>query len=132
MGTVLAVSTSTGAVTIGKVRGIDGPESDAPPIDITTIDSTGRFRVFSGAGAIDGGEVTLDVVYYTSESGMTRLVDYHYNGTEKNYTLTYNTTGTDTQEFAAIVPRIGQSIPLDDVVTRSITLKISKTPAWST
>ena len=33
MGTVLAVSTSTGNVTIGKVRGLDGPESDAPPIE---------------------------------------------------------------------------------------------------
>jgi len=117
---------------VGKVRNIEGPESDAPPIDVTTIESTGRFRVFAGGGAIDGGEVSLDVVYYTTQDPMYRIAAYHAAGTQKNYTITYNTTGTPTQTFAALVSRIGQTIPLDDVVTRNISLKITKTPGWDT
>ncbi len=133
MGTVLAVSTSTGALTIGGVRDIGGPEADCAAIDVTSMDSTGNFRVFLSGGPIDGGEVPLEVVFNTTNSGGRRMVEYLHNGTQKNYTITFNTTaGTDVMEFAGLVSHIGQSIPYEGHVSRAITLKVTKTPGFTT
>lgn len=132
MGTVLAVSTSTGALTIGGVRDIGGPEADCTPIDVTAMDSTGNFRVFLSGSPIDGGEVPLDIVYKTTDSGGRRLVTYLKAGTQKNYTITFNTTsGTDVMEFAGIVIHLGQSIPYEGHVSRAVTLKVTKTPGFT-
>jgi len=130
MGVTLAVSTSTGTVTLAKIRSVEGPESATEPVDVTTMDSTGNFRVFVGGGPIDPGEVTLELVYATTNTSFGRLVDYHYNGTQKNYTI--NFTSTAVQTFAALVQSIGQSIPLDNEITRSVVLKVTKTPGYTT
>ena len=132
MGTVLAVSSSTGALSVGGVRSIGGPEADGPAVDVTSMDSTGHFRVFLGGGPIDGGEVPLELVYKTSDIGQARLTDYLYSGAVKNYTITFNTTASKTHTFAAIVTRFGQSMDYEGAVMRTITLKVTKTPAFTT
>lgn len=133
MGTVLAVSTSTGSLAVGGIRDIGGPEADCAAIDVTSMDSTGNYRVFLSGGPIDGGEVPLDVVFMTTNSGGRRMVECLKSGAEKNYTITFNTTaGTDHMHFAGIVSHIGQSIPYEGHVSRAITLKVTKTPGFTT
>ena len=131
MGTALAVSTSTGSLALGGIRNIGGPNSDSPAVDVTAMDSTGNFRVFLGGGPIDGGDVPLELVFKTSDTGQARLITYHYAGTEKTYTITFNTTAGTTQTFAAVVTSVGHAIPYEDAVTRAITLKVTKTPGFA-
>lgn len=133
MGTVLAVSTSTGQLGIAGIRDIGGPEADTTPIDITAMDSTGNFRVFLGGGPIDGGQVPLDLVFKTSDATQKRLISDLYAGTQRQYTVTFNTTaGGETMTFAAFVAHVGQSIPYEGHISRAVTLKITKDPGFTT
>ncbi len=133
MGTVLSVTSSTGNLAIGGIRDIGGPEADTTPIDVTSMDSTGNFRVFLTGGPIDGGEVPLEVVFKTTTTSQKTLISDLYAGTQRNYKITFNTTGgADTMTFAAFVTHIGQSIPYEGHVSRAVTLKVTKTPGFTT
>jgi predicted secreted protein len=132
MGTILAVSTSTGQLGIAGIRDIGGPEADTTPIDITAMDSAGNFREFLGGGPIDGGEVPLDLVFSTTHRTQKMLISDLYAGTQRNYTVTFHTTASETMTFAAFVTHIGQSIPYEGHVSRAVTLKVTKNPGFTT
>uniref|UniRef100_A0A6M3LDP1 Lambda phage tail tube protein N-terminal domain-containing protein n=1 Tax=viral metagenome TaxID=1070528 RepID=A0A6M3LDP1_9ZZZZ len=140
IGSAMSVaSTSAGALVIGKIRSIDGPEVDRPPMDVTTMDSAGSYREFRTGGPIDGGEVSLDIVYFTTDAGMRYLVNHleanphavASSAALKTYTITYGSAG-GTQAFAAVIAGLSQAIPLDDAITRTVRLKVTGDAGFTT
>ena len=131
-GSALAVATSTGGTTtIAAIRSISGPGTDATDVDTTCLDSSSNFRTFA-AGPIDPGEVTFQLAYSTTEASHGRLADMHENKTSYTFTLTHNTSGSDTDTFSAYVKSLGREIPLDDLITQDVGLKVSGLPGYTT
>lgn len=125
--TIIASSTSG---TIAQVRGISGPSASGDSVDTTTLDVSGRYRTFIG-GLVDGGEVTLDLVYDVDNAGHKFLAQRLTDQVTKVYTITYPTTFTATQSFSAFVSGLSAETPLDDLITAQATLKITGTPGFS-
>lgn len=125
----LNVTSTTGTLIIGQIRSISGPNSEAADVDTTTLDSSTNYRTFI-PGLIDPGAVTFDVIFDPTTTAMKRLNDYHDGRLVKTFAVTHPTT-TVTQSFSAYVKSLGQEIPLDDVVTRPVTLKVTGDPGWT-
>jgi predicted secreted protein len=99
-------------------------------VDTTTLDTPGRYRTFIG-GLVDGGEVTLDLVYDTEDTSHKLLADRLTSQATKAYTITYPSPLTSTQIFSAFVSGLSVETPLDDLITQQCTLKITGSPDFS-
>lgn len=128
-GAELSVATTTGTLDIAQIRSISGPDSEADMVDTTTMDSSTNYRTFI-QGLADPGQVTLELVYDGTSVGHARLETYQENMTSKVYTISYPTSA-NTQSFTAYVQSLSVEIPLDDLITQSVTLKITGDPGWS-
>ncbi|MBT7930247.1 outer capsid protein Hoc [Candidatus Peregrinibacteria bacterium] len=110
------------AVALAEVNSISGPNRTRDTIDVTTLDSTGGYREFIG-GFRDGGEVVLDMNY--TRAGFDSLnTDFENNTTAQTYVIVMSDTGATEFSFSGWVTALGKSIPLDDKVTMSCTIKI--------
>jgi len=110
------------AVALAEVNSISGPNRTRDTIDVTTLDSTGGYREFIG-GFRDGGEVVLDMNY--TRAGFDALnTDFENNTTAQTYVIVMSDTGATEFSFSGWVTALGKSIPLDDKVTMSCTIKI--------
>ena len=128
-GSELSVASTTGVLDIGQIRSISGPNSAYDDVDTTTLDSSSNFRTFV-AGLADPGEVTIELVADPTLTSHARLSLYHEAGSAKTYTISHPTSA-NTQAFSAYIKSLGQEIPLDDLITRSVTFKISGDPGWT-
>jgi len=129
-GTSLAVTSTTGQLTIGQIRTLTPPGTDATDVDTTTLDSSSNFRTFV-SGPIDPGEVTFELAYDPSTLAHQRLSQYHNALNVKTFTIDYAST-FGTQAFSAYIKSLGAEVPLDDLITQSVTLKVSGLPAYAT
>lgn len=130
-GSVLTVTTTTGAAEIGQIRNISGPGVSANDVDTTTIDSSSNYRTFA-CGLLDPGEVSFGVIYDPANSMHKRLAYYAGQRITKTFTVYHASSTGDTDAFTAYVKGIGREIPLDDVITADITLKVSGVPGYTT
>jgi hypothetical protein len=128
-GSSLAVTTTTGSLAIGQIKTMSFGGSDATDVDTTTLDSSTNYRTFRPA-PIDPGDLSMTVVYDPQAAAHRRLITYFEAFSTKTFTVTYNTTTSDTQAFSAYIKTVGAEIPLDDLVTADITLKITGDAAW--
>lgn len=130
IGTTLSVSSSSGSLTIGQIRSISNTESTATEVDLSTLDSTGSFRNFK-PGLLDPGGLTMDLVYDPGLSSHQRLYTYYKARTLKTWTVTYSTSGANTHSFEAFISGIGNEIPLDDLISASVSLRKSGDAGFS-
>lgn len=132
-GSSLTIATTTGGSTaIGQIRNaIDGPGTDQTDVDTTTFDSSTNFRTFV-PGLIDPGELTFQLVYDPDLAGHKRLARYHSDNRVTTFTLTHNSTSSDTDVFTGYVKGISRSIPIDDVMQCDVTVKVSGDPKYTT
>ena len=128
---ILAVATTTGAAEIGQVRNISGPGVSANDVDTTCLDSTSNYRTFS-CGLLDPGEVTFGVAYDPALTAHKRLAFYMGQRSAKTFTVYHGSSTGDTDAFVAYVKGLGREIPLDDLITADITLKVTGIPAYTT
>ncbi len=128
---VLQVTTTTGDLAIGQVRSISGPGVDFADVDTTCMDSTSNYRTFV-PGLGDPGEVTLSVVYDPGLRSQAVLAYYLKNRTEKGWKLYHGTSAANEDAFTAYVKSYNRDIPMDDVITADITLKLTGLPGYST
>jgi len=139
-GTTLRVKllTNTTAVsnytTIGNVTTITGPGQARDPIDISTMDSTSKFREFI-PGMSDAGEITCELNYDGSAAGTANeLLKGTYCGMMSTVTdLDWTITLPDTSKYSCngFVTGLGHAIPFDDKVTQSLTIKLSGVPTYT-
>ena len=128
-GVTLETTTSTGTLSIAYCRNIDGPSADINDVDTTTLDSTGGFRTFI-AGLIDGGEVTTELMYDPTVESHKTLGTRFKARTLHTWTITDPTTAAGSA-FSGYIKSMSRAIPLDDVVTCSVTFKVSGNPGYT-
>ena len=116
--------------TIGNITTITGPGQARDPIDISTMDSTSKFREFI-PGMSDAGEITCDLNYDGTAAGSANDLNTLYKSTATD--LIWRVTLPDTSYYQSngFVTGLGHAIPFDDKVSQSLTLKLSGVPTYT-
>lgn len=122
-------SFTIGATTVANIIAITGPDQTKDPIDISTMDSTSKFREFIG-GMLDAGEITFEINYDGSAAGTTDALNTLYVATA---TETMTVTFPDTSLWAAVgfITALGHAVPFDDKITQSLTVKLTGVPTYT-
>lgn len=109
------------AVALTEVNTINGFNKSRDTIDVTTLDSVGGYREFIG-GFRDGGEVVLDMNW--TRAGYDLLnTDFETNASQ-SFTIVMPDTGNTEFAFDGWVTNITQTVPTDEKVSMSVTIKI--------
>ena len=116
--------------TIAEVRSISGPTLTTDILDVTNHDSQGGVREFK-AGLIDPGELTFDIAFQPGEAthgAISGLQADQLNRTVRNFKLVFPTGVGVTWAFQGIVTGLPVTFPIDEVITASVTIKITGLP----
>lgn len=131
-GSIITVATSTsGTLELAQLRGISGPGVSGNDVDTTTLDSSSNYRTFVG-GLLDPGEVTFQLIYDSTSITHARLAYYMGQKLQKTYTVYHGSSGGDSDAFLAHVKGMSREIPLDDVISCDVTMKVSGKPGYTT
>jgi len=126
-GTALVAGTNG---TVGNIISvsIDGQTRDA--VDISTMDSTSKFREFI-SGMADAGEVTVEVNYDGSAAGVANDLNtlYQAGAVATTWTIVFSDT-SDFESFGCIT-NMSVAVPFDDKITQSITIKLTGKPTFT-
>jgi len=134
-GTVLKVRDGTNAyTTIGNIQSIDGPNQGRNSIDVSTMESTSRFREFL-PGMLDAGELTCEMNYDGTAAGTANALQtiYASTSTALEWHIAFN-DGTTPSSFACIghVTALGFAVPsFDDKVSQSLSVKLTGVPTYT-
>ena len=125
-GSKLYYGATSGAITtpIGQILDSNAPEEQADDIEITNSDSTAGYKEYI-PGLIDGGEYSTEVIYTTAiETTLRSLV-----AVQKWFKLTLPDNHTYT--WYGYVKSLGTSVPVNDAIKSSITIKASGKPVYA-
>ena len=118
IGTVLKRAT----VAIADIVSINGPGMARDTVDVTTLSSTGGYREFI-TGLRDGGTLTFEVLF--SKTGYQALKTDFENDSAQAYSIELPDTDNTIIGFNGLVTDFPVTIPLDDKVSVSVTIKIT-------
>ncbi len=142
------VTNPTSFTAIGNVISVTGPNQTRDSIDISTMDSTGKFREFI-PGMLDAGEVTFDVNYDGSAGGGAAILGgtnattglLKNTNTSLMYTVGFfdGTSSTNVSDVTnhsyyqskGLMTALGHAIPFDDKITQSVTIKFTGVPTYT-
>jgi len=121
-------SLSIGGTTVGNIVSISGPDQSRDNIDISTMDSSSKWREYI-PGMIDAGELTVEVNYDGTASGDANFLSQQITATAQTCLITF----PDTSSFSCsgFITGLGYAIPFDDKVSQSVTLKLTGTPTYT-
>lgn len=111
-------------VTIGEVKSISGMGGTRDVVDVTHMESVDAFREFI-PGLGDAGEASFTINYIPTEATHAQLLSDFNNRTVAAWTVELPFPGTPTLSFDGFVTGYPLNIPLDDVITADVTIKIS-------
>jgi len=136
-GTSLKVSDNTAVTTvttIGNIISISGPNHTRDSIDISTMDSTAKFREFI-PGMLDAGEVTFELNYDGTAAGTANDLQLLKTNSAQYWHITFpdHTTEASKSDIycRGFITALGHAIPFDDKVTQSVTVKLSGVPVFT-
>ena len=109
-------------VVIAQVRSISGWGLSMDTIDVTSHDSTGAWREFV-AGLIDGGEITLDLVFDPDNTGHTNLRTDLTSRTSNTYDVRFVDPTPQIWSFTGFVTAFSPDASVDGDLTASVTIK---------
>ena len=127
---------SIGGTTIGNIMTISGPNQSKDPIEISTMDSTLKFREFI-PGMLDAGEITMEVNYDGVSGATANDLNNFLRSTATNLTIAINfgetTAAITNSRFNGIgmVTALGHAVPFDDKITQPITCKLTGVPTYT-
>lgn len=121
-GTLIEVESASAGVwsTIGEVLGFSGPGGSAKVIDVSNLAST---RKEKRMGLPDEGQFSLDLNYYGSDTGQTRMYSLRNTSAQGNFRATLVDGSIWT--FAGFVLEFSISGSVDDVVKAKTTIEIT-------
>lgn len=124
VGTVFGrASTQAGPFTaIAQINNIGGPDKTRNTIDTTSLDTADGYKTFI-AGFRDAGQVTLAMNF--TRAGYELLNDDFESDVAVWYQIALPDTENTKLTFLGLVTNLGSSIPAEDKVTASATIKIS-------
>lgn len=133
-GSVLIVCSSSDGTTennIAQVRNISGPGVSGNDVDTTTLDSSSNYRTFVG-GLLDPGEVTFSIAYDPTNATHTRLARYLNDRYTANWKVAAGSSAGTLTAFSGHIKGMSREIPLDDLITCDLTIKVSGKPGYTT
>lgn len=133
-GSVLIVCSSSDGTTennIAQVRSISGPGVSGNDVDTTTLDSSSNYRTFT-AGLLDPGELTVSIVYDPTAASHTRLARYMGDRYTANWKVAAGSSGGTLTTFSGYIKGMTREIPLDDVISCDLTIKVTGKPGYTT
>lgn len=118
VGTVL----KSGTTPIADIISIGGPGMSRDTVDVTTLGSTGGYREFI-TGLRDGGTLTFELLF--SKAGYNAMKTDFESDEPVTYTIELPDSDNTIIGFDGLVTDFPVTIPLDDKVTMSVTVKIT-------
>lgn len=115
--------------TIAEVKDIDGPGFEASTNEATNHSSSGATREWL-AGMLDAGEVSFDLNFLpgnATQNATTGLLSLYFARKVRNFQLVWPNGQCN---FKALVTGVEPSAPVDDVLTASVTLKVTGLPTF--
>ena len=131
-GVVVYWSSSTAMSTaqvVGGVTGFNGPSGSAATIDITTLASTAKEKQM---GLPDEGQISLDLVYISTDVGQTALRNDRAARTKRKVALRFTDASTQLIHADAYVTGFSLTGAVDDIIKASATLEITGPLTWTT
>jgi predicted secreted protein len=113
---------------IANVKKIDGPEIKRDTIDTTDHDSPDEWEEVIGS-IKRSGEIQLDLNYHPSKHDV--LVADIGDKTPRNYKIIFPDTALSTWTFQAIFIGFKPSAPSDDMLSATLTIKVTGKPTLS-
>lgn len=124
-GTTLTI----GGTAVGNIMSISGPDQSRDPIDISTMESSNKFREFI-PGMIDAGELTMELNF--DGTTVSSVLDGQLTATASSIVVTFSDADTATFTCNGFITALGHAIPMDDKVTQSVTIKFTGEPTYAT
>lgn len=118
VGTVL----KRGTTPIADIISIGGPGMSRDTVDVTTLGSTGGYREFI-TGLRDGGTLTFELLF--SKAGYNAMKTDFESDEPVTYTIELPDSDNTIIGFDGLVTDFPVTIPLDDKVSISVTVKIT-------
>lgn len=107
---------------IGQIKSISGPSASRDTIDTTTLDTTGGYKTFI-AGLRDSGEISLKMSFVRATYEIMKG-DFE-SDTLQVYKIALPDAANTVETFEGLVTAIPLDVPIDDVISADITIKIS-------
>jgi len=127
-------TTLTGGTTgvVANVISISGPNQSRDSIDISTMDSTSKFREFM-PGMLDPGEITFDVNYEGTASGEANSLNTALTAAAETWTIVFAGTAATYGQWSCsgFITALNFSDPFDDKITQSVTIKFTGSPTFT-
>jgi len=100
--------------------------------DVTALDNTTGYRDFLPA-LIDAGEFTVELLFDPDNAEQVAYDTDQAAGTSRIYVLTLTDTSPSTYTFTAWVTNRSVAVPVGELVTSTVTLKVdgSVAPVWA-
>lgn len=115
-----------GNVYVGGLKEIDGPELSSETIDVTTLDSTGGYKVFIG-GFKDGGDVSLKGYLDPTSQGQAELKEAFESQEIKPFAIEFP-NGIGQWSFNGLVTKYKTGVSVDEPLSFEATIKVSGEP----
>ncbi len=118
---------SIGGTAVGNIINVGGPEMSRDAIDVSTMDSTSKYREYI-PGMLDSGEVTIEINYDGTAAGTANFLSQQFTQTSQTITIVFpaqGAGGTSSWAIAGFMTGLGQATPFDGKVTQSVTLKLT-------
>lgn len=122
---------STGSKTVGELTSISGIELTADTIDMTSHQSTDRYREYI-QGLRDGGEVTVTGVAYPSDTGQAQVLTHYAAGDSQELVMTFPDSSNWTFDGIVTSYHPVTSADIDGKLEFSATFKIDGKPVFAT
>ena len=136
-GMVVQFGTTTGtatSATLTNVTNISGLDSDVEEIDVTSHDSSGRYREFVGS-FVDAGEVSFDLNFNPNEAthrassgGILWIRD---NFLTVPWKLKFPGTPAHSVSFMGFVKSAPLDLPFDDKQSATVTVRLTGSATWT-
>ena len=115
--------------TIGNIGSIGGPSETKDSIEISTMDSTTKSREFI-PGMLDAGEITCELNYDGAAAGTGNDLNTLYLSTATDLEWVITFADTSSYHCVGFITALGHSIPYDDKVSQSVSIKLSGVPTF--
>ena len=127
-GTVFSATVSNVLTPIAELTTITGLELQADDVDVTSHDSTDKYKEFA-QGLRDGGEISLEgnFMYDSSQVALKTLFDA---GTAVAMTISFPSSAGE-WSFNGYVKEFSNDAPFDDKLVFAATIKVTGKPTLS-
>ncbi|HCO90502.1 MAG TPA: outer capsid protein Hoc [Alphaproteobacteria bacterium] len=114
---------------IGEVLNITPPSITKDVIDATHTGSPDRYREFI-VGLRDGGEASVEIQFKPDSPAVANMIADCESDQPVNYQIDFD-GGTTVWDFAGLATAFEPSIPVDDKMTATFTVKVTGRPAFA-